>query len=76
MSDESGSLQTSLVNEGELKKSSLDPADVFIVDNGKVVYVWIGNGASADENQNAMPYAHVRQHGMVYYGGHDVMSFV
>lgn len=60
MSDESGSLQTSLVVEGELKKSALDSADVFIVDNGKVVFVWIGSGASSDENKNAMPYAHVR----------------
>ena len=33
---------------------------VFIVDTGKKCFVWIGNGASADEKQNAMAYASVR----------------
>lgn len=32
---------------------------VFIADTGKALYVWIGNGASPDENKNAMTYAHV-----------------
>jgi len=32
---------------------------VFILDNGKAVYVWVGSGASEDEKKNAMTYAHV-----------------
>ena len=32
---------------------------MFIVDNGKAVYVWIGSGASKDEKKQAMSYAHV-----------------
>lgn len=32
---------------------------VFIADTGKALYVWIGSGASPDENKNAMTYAHV-----------------
>jgi hypothetical protein len=48
-----------LVAEGELSKDLLDPNDVFIVDDGKKVIVWIGGGASSDENKNALSYAHV-----------------
>lgn len=33
---------------------------VFIVDSGKEVFVWIGNGTTTNEKRNAMPYAHVR----------------
>lgn len=58
VSDETGSLETTLVSEGNLDRGSLDPKDVFIVDSGKAVFVWIGSGASRDENKNAMPYAH------------------
>lgn len=50
----------SLVAEGEFSKTLLDPNDVFLVDDGKKVFVWIGSGASPDENKNALPYAHVR----------------
>lgn len=35
---------------------------VFIVDSGKEVFVWIGNGTTKDEKRNAMPYAHVSLH--------------
>ena len=59
MSDESGSLEFSLVTEGGLSQDMLDPNDVFIVDNGKKVLVWIGSGASEGEKKNAMTYAHV-----------------
>lgn len=59
MSDEAGSLETSLVAEGELTRDLLDPSDVFIADTGKELFVWIGGGASPDEKKNAMPYAHV-----------------
>lgn len=59
VSDEAGSLETSMVAEGSLSKDLLDPADVFLVDTGKELFVWIGGGASPDEKKNAMPYAHV-----------------
>lgn len=32
---------------------------VFILDTGKTVFVWIGNGASKDEKKSAMSHAHV-----------------
>ena len=59
VSDEAGSLETSLVAEGDLTRDLLDPSDVFIADTGKELFVWIGGGASPDEKKNAMPYAHV-----------------
>ena len=39
---------------------------VFIVDSGKEVFVWIGNGTTAAEKHNAMPYAHVRFNLSIY----------
>ena len=62
LSDEGGSLEFSSVAEGELSKDVLEPADVFIVDNGKKVCVWVGSEASVDEKKNAMTYAHVSTH--------------
>lgn len=62
LSDEGGSLEFSLVAKGDLFKDVLDPADVFIVDNGKKVCVWVGSQASPDEKKNAMTYAHVSTH--------------
>ena len=59
MSDESGSLEFSLVKEGGLSRTNLDSNDVFIADDGKKVFVWIGSGASENEKKNAMTYAHV-----------------
>ena len=59
VSDETGSMEMSLVSEGTISRDMLDSKDVFIVDTGKEVFVWIGSGASPDENKNAMTYAHV-----------------
>ena len=59
LSDEGGSLEFSLVSEGSIPRSGLDPSDVFIADTGKEVHVWIGGSASPDEKKNAMTYAHV-----------------
>ena len=33
--------------------------DVFIFDNGKECFVWLGGGASEIEKRNGLPYAHV-----------------
>lgn len=59
VSDETGSLETTLVAEGDLNRGYLDPKDVFLVDTGKELFVWVGSGASSDEKKNAMTYAHV-----------------
>ena len=58
LSDASGSLQFSLVSEGNLSLASLDSTDVFIVDTGSAVFVWVGDGASQAEKQNGLSYAH------------------
>ena len=48
------------MSEGDsLDKGYLDTKDVFIVDSGKKVIVWVGEAASPDEKKNAMTYAHV-----------------
>ena len=59
LSDEGGKLQFSLVSEGSISRSSLDSKDVFIIDTGKSLFVWVGKGASDGEKKNAMTYAHV-----------------
>ncbi|XP_065890487.1 gelsolin-like protein 2 [Dysidea avara] len=58
LSDESGKMEFSLVSEGNFQRSVLDSNDVFIIDTGKAVFVWIGSGASESEKKNAMTYAH------------------
>ena len=47
-----------MIAEGKLAQDMLDPNDVFILDNGKHCYVWIGKGTTSCERSNAMPYAH------------------
>eukprot|EP00731_Ephydatia_muelleri_P007448 Em0003g1696a len=57
LSDETGKLTLTKLDD-PISKSKLDEKDVFIVDTGKQVFVWIGKETSADENKNAMSYAH------------------
>ncbi len=64
-----GESESSVVAKGDLDKSCLDRNDVFIVDTGKELFVWIGRDASPDENRNAMPYAHVRMTACEWPGG-------
>eukprot|EP00116_Pleurobrachia_bachei_P009558 sb/3469820/ len=46
------------VNSGDdVSKDLLDPNDVFLVDVGTHLYVWVGNDASRDEKKNGMSYA-------------------
>ena len=54
LSDASGSLACSETARGDIKKSMLDSADVFLLDAGREVFVWIGSGASDAERCNAM----------------------
>lgn len=59
LSDAGGSLEFSLISEADkLMKHDLDSNDVFIVDCGSSVFVWIGGGASESEKRNGMSYAH------------------
>jgi len=58
LSDKSGTMEFSKVCEGEIMRSSLDPNDVFILDNGKECFVWVGSKASPEEKKNGLTYAH------------------
>jgi len=46
------------VATGNFSKSAVNEDDVFIIDNGQVIYVYIGEKASQNERQNALIYAH------------------
>jgi len=48
----------SLVSEGTAPKAMLEESDVYIIDNGKQVFVYVGLNASDEEKKNAMVYAH------------------
>ena len=58
LSDASGTMEFTMIAEGKLARDMLDPNDVFILDNGAQVFIWIGSGTSFAEQTNAMPYAH------------------
>jgi len=58
ISDATGSLKFEKVAVGNFSKSAVNEEDVFIVDNGQVIYVYIGEKASHNERQNALIYAH------------------
>jgi len=53
-SDASGKDEFSKVSEGRILKSKLDTNDVFILDVGAEVYVWIGLKTTANERAKAM----------------------
>mmetsp|Transcript_8556 Transcript_8556/g.25750 ORF Transcript_8556/g.25750 Transcript_8556/m.25750 type:complete len:381 (+) Transcript_8556:132-1274(+) len=54
LSDASGSLTCTEVGRGDVKKAMLDTNDVFLLDAGREIFVWIGTGASDAERRNAM----------------------
>lgn len=56
LTDAGGSLKFSLEHEGELKRGMLDSSDVFVVDTGVEVYVWIGKNSSRGERKHGMQY--------------------
>ncbi len=60
LSDAGGELAITVEGTGAIGRDTLDENDAFILDTGKEVYVWIGNGTSSAEQRNAIPYAHVR----------------
>lgn len=57
LSDESGELKFSCVQEGKITKDALKSEDVFIADVGCEVFVWVGKGASDGEKKKGMSYA-------------------
>lgn len=42
----------------EISKDDLASDDVFLLYNGKEVFVWVGANASREEKRNGIPYAH------------------
>ncbi|KAJ1458891.1 serine hydrolase-domain-containing protein [Pelagophyceae sp. CCMP2097] len=54
LSDESGKLMCTEVARGELSKDMLGSEDVYLVDAGLEVFVYVGSNASDQERRNAM----------------------
>eukprot|EP00499_Haloplacidia_sp_CaronLabIsolate_P008058 CAMPEP_0196782858 /NCGR_PEP_ID=MMETSP1104-20130614/12172_1 /TAXON_ID=33652 /ORGANISM="Cafeteria sp., Strain Caron Lab Isolate" /LENGTH=839 /DNA_ID=CAMNT_0042153103 /DNA_START=26 /DNA_END=2545 /DNA_ORIENTATION=+ len=56
ISDDSGTLEMSEIDkrEGRFTRDMLDEDDVFLLDSGPVVFVWIGRGATKQERQGGM----------------------
>jgi gelsolin len=57
LSDASGKMTFTKVAEGTLQKSMLDSNDVFVIDAGIEVFVWVGKSASAGEKSQSMKQA-------------------
>ena len=58
LSDSSGKLTFTPCGSGSgIKKSQLDSADVFILDVGTKVFIWIGKASSKEERLKSMSYA-------------------
>jgi len=57
LSDATGDLKLSEVANGTIKKNQLDTRDVFLVDTGDSLYVWVGKGTTKNEKAKAIVYA-------------------
>lgn len=57
LSDASGSLTLTEVATGTLQRSMLTSDDVYIVDTGVKLYVFLGRNVSKNEKKQAMPHA-------------------
>jgi hypothetical protein len=57
VSDASGQLKFVKVAEGKFGRQVLKSEDVFIVDSGYDIFVWIGKGSTAQERKGGMSYA-------------------
>jgi gelsolin len=58
LSDENGALEFSKEAEGQFQEEHLNEEDVWIIDNGQTIYVYVGEHASTSEKKNALVYAH------------------
>ena len=47
-----------LIASSSLSKSMLDASDVFLLDSGWAIYVWIGSSSDSSEKLNAIAWAH------------------
>ena len=57
LSDSSGTLEMKEIAKGvDVKKDLLKSEDVFIVDIGYEIFVWVGSGASDGEKRNSLQY--------------------
>jgi len=56
LSDSTGQLKLTEVASGSFKKTHLKSADVFIVDIGPEVFVWVGKDSSKKEKALAIQY--------------------
>lgn len=59
VSDAAGHLKQTKVKDGNIAIKDFDSKDVFILDTGENCIVWVGNGASNQEKQNGLGYAHM-----------------
>jgi len=64
LSDASGTMVFEHVGTGTMERSALNSDDVYIIDSGHSIVVWIGVGASEGEKLNALGYAqhYAREH--------------
>lgn len=58
VSDAGGHLKQEEVKRGAVHLSDFKTEDVFILDTGNNCFVWVGKGASPEEKQNGIGYAH------------------
>ncbi|CAD5121525.1 DgyrCDS10026 [Dimorphilus gyrociliatus] len=59
VSDAKGEMEMMEISrDEEISRSSLDSNDVFVVDVGDTVFIWIGKDASENESRNGFGYAH------------------
>lgn len=58
LSDESGEMKLSLVCEEVMPRSVITQDDVYFIDNGSHLYVYIGDQCSTQEKRNALSNAH------------------
>jgi gelsolin len=59
LSDGTGKLEVTLVCENRLPRSALTHDDAYFIDTGRSLFVYIGEGCSQNEKQNALSYANV-----------------
>jgi gelsolin len=52
-----GKMEFTLVGTGKFQKSMLDSSDVFILDQGQEVFVWVGKNSSPKERKWGIQYA-------------------
>lgn len=57
VSNASGTLEMTEIEERPLKKPHLDTNDTFILELANKIYVWVGKGAHLEEKKGAMKFA-------------------